>query len=106
MTTETSVSIPLAGAPRAKAAFLEPVGSQWLSVSGQIPRRFVVNYRAPASRLARRLPAPFSVDERDGHGFVSVCALVVERMGIDAAPSFLRFRNVEFLYRVGVRHPV
>jgi len=86
--------------------FLAPVGAQWLAVSGQIPRRFVVNYRTPASRLARLLPSPFSVDERDGFGFVSVCALVVRGMGIDVAPAFLRFDNVEFLYRIGVRHRI
>lgn len=101
---DTSITIPLSGATGAQPAFFEPVGSQWLAVSGRIPRRFVVNYRAPASRVARCLPAPFVVDEREGFAFVSVCALVVEQMGIDVAPSFLRFRNVEFLYRVGVSH--
>lgn len=102
---ETSIPIPavVGGAPA--AAPLDRVGSQWLAVSGFIPRRFVVNYRAPAALLARCLPAPLSIDERGGFGFVSVCALLIQRMGVDVAPSFLRFDNTEFLYRVGVRRP-
>lgn len=102
---DTSIPIPAIaeGAPAAARGLKERVGSQWLAVSGFIPRRFVVNYRAPAVLLGRRLPAPLSIDERAGFGFVSVCALVIQRMGVDAAPSFLRFDNTEFLYRVGVR---
>lgn len=76
---------------------------QWLPVSAHIRQRYLVTYRAPASRLRALLPAPLTVDAYDGYGFVSVCALDMTDMGIVGLPSWLRFENRELLYRVGVR---
>jgi hypothetical protein len=82
---------------------LERGGHQWLAVSGDIVERYLVSFRAPAAALAPLIPAPLAIDSLRGHGFVSVCALEVRRMGVAATPGFLRFHNLEFLYRVGVR---
>jgi uncharacterized protein DUF2071 len=76
--------------------------SQPWPVSGWIRDRFLVTFSAPARRLARLVPAPFEVDALAGQGFVSVCALEAERMGLWGAPFPLRFHNLEFLYRIGV----
>ena len=76
---------------------------QWLAVDGFVTDRFLVNYRAPAARLAPLVPAPFTLDTYGDHGFVSVCVLEVRGMGIVALPRALRFHNLEVLYRVGVR---
>jgi hypothetical protein len=62
-----------------------------------------VTFRAPAAAVARLVPAPLTVDSFRGQGFVSVCALELDDMGVVGTPSWLRFRNLEFLYRVGVR---
>lgn len=82
---------------------LPRAGRQWLAVEGYVVDRFLVTYRAPAARLAPRIPAPFTLDTHRGHGFISVCALEVRAMGIVGTPRWLRFHNVEVLYRVGVR---
>jgi hypothetical protein len=82
---------------------LTPAGRQWLDVSGTVVDRFLVTYRADAAALARLVPPPFELDVFAGHGFVSVCALEVEGMGLRRAPGFLRWRNRELLYRLGVR---
>ncbi|HEY6725446.1 MAG TPA: DUF2071 domain-containing protein [Polyangiaceae bacterium] len=76
---------------------------QWLAVDGFVTDRFLVNYRAPATELARLVPAPFTLDCYGGHGFLSVCVLEVRSMGIRALPRALRFHNLEVLYRLGVR---
>lgn len=83
---------------------LAPAGRQWLDVSARVVERYLITYRAPAQAVGRLVPAPLELDVFRGHGFVSVCALELEGMGIVGAPSWLRFRNLEFLYRVGVRH--
>ncbi|HMF43162.1 MAG TPA: DUF2071 domain-containing protein [Polyangia bacterium] len=92
-------------APAAGAASLplEPAGRQWLPVSAHVRERYLVTFRAPAAAVARLCPAPLVVDSFRGYGFVSVCALELEKMGIAGTPSWLRFSNLEFLYRVGVR---
>jgi len=82
---------------------LEPAGHQWLPVSAHVRERYLVTFRAPAAAVARLVPAPLVVDSFRGHGFVSVCALELAEMGIAGTPSWLRFSNLEFLYRVGVR---
>ena len=81
-----------------------PIRRQWLDVDGFITDRLLVTYRAPAERLRALVPAPFVVDELNGFGFVSVCALEMLGMGIARSPRWLRFDNLEFLYRVGVRY--
>ncbi|MFZ5889440.1 MAG: DUF2071 domain-containing protein [Myxococcota bacterium] len=78
-------------------------GHQWLPVTGYIPYRFLVSYRAPAASLQRLVPEGFTLDTHQGFGFVSVCALEVQSMGVVGAPSWLRFDNREFLYRLAVR---
>jgi hypothetical protein len=83
---------------------LEPAGWQWLPVSAHVRERYLVTFRAPAAAVARLVPAPLVVDSFRGHGFVSVCALELDGMGIAGTPSWMRFSNLEFLYRVGVRH--
>lgn len=80
-----------------------PAGFQFLPVSGFIPYRFLVTYRAPAAALAPLVPRGLTLDTHAGAGFLSVCALEVKSMGIAGAPGFLRFDNREFLYRLGVR---
>jgi hypothetical protein len=77
--------------------------TQFLPVSGTLTDRFLVTYRAKASRLAALVPAPFELDTHRGYGFLSVCAVEIARMGIVGTPGFLRFDNREFLYRLGVR---
>jgi len=92
--------------PRVDAAppiALAPAGWQWLPVSAHIRERYLVTFRAPAAAIARLVPAPLTVDSFGGHGFVSVCALDMDGMGLAGAPSWLRWDNVELLYRVGVR---
>jgi len=76
---------------RNAALEIERGGRQWLPVSAHITERYLVTYRAPAARLAALVPAPLVVDALDGHGFVSVCALEMDEMGIVGTPSFLRF---------------
>jgi hypothetical protein len=83
---------------------LEPAGWQWLPVSAHVRERYLVTFRAPAAAVARLVPAPLVVDSFRGYGFVSVCALELDGMGIAGTPSWMRFSNLEFLYRVGVRH--
>jgi len=93
-----------AGARRRDAALeIERGGRQWLPVSAHITERYLVTYRAPAARLGALVPAPLVIDALDGYGFVSVCALEMDDMGIVGTPAFLRFANRELLYRVGVR---
>lgn len=79
------------------------VGRQWLAVEGHVVDRFLVTFRAPARTLSRLIPDPFTLDVRGDHGFVSVCALEVRNMGISGTPRWLRFHNLEILYRIGVR---
>jgi len=76
---------------------------QWLPVTAHITQRYLVTYRAPADRLKALVPAPLVIDARDGQGFVSVCALDMDDMGVAGTPGVLRFANQELLYRVGVR---
>jgi len=78
-------------------------GTQFLAVSGTLTDRFLVTYRGEASRLRELVPAPFVLDEHRGYGFLSVCAVEIAGMGVEGTPSFLRFDNREFLYRLGVR---
>jgi len=98
----------IAGAPRRASSLHAPRhlargGHQWLPVSASIRARLLVTYRAPAAQISALLPAPLTVDARYGFGFLSVCALDMADMGIVGLPSWLRFQNREFLYRVGVR---
>jgi hypothetical protein len=83
---------------------LPPAGRQWLDVSARVVERYLITFRAPAAKLVRLVPAPFTLDVYRGHGFVSVCALELEEMGIAGTPGWMRFGNLEFLYRVGVRY--
>jgi Uncharacterized conserved protein (COG2071) len=83
---------------------LPPAGRQWLDVSARVVERYLITFRAPARKLVGLVPAPLSLDVFRGHGFVSVCALELEGMGIAGTPSWLRFGNLELLYRVGVRY--
>jgi len=97
-------ALPQVGSTRARARWRVAAGGhQWLPVSAHIRERYLVTYRAPAERLAALVPAPLTIDARDGQGFVSVCALDIEDMGIVGLPRWLRFENRELLYRVGVR---
>jgi hypothetical protein len=82
---------------------LDRAGWQWLPVSAHIRERYLVTFRAPADAVARLVPAPLTVDSFRGHGFVSVCALEMDGMGLAGTPSWLRWNNLELLYRVGVR---
>ena len=100
------------GAPRGNVALsgtpthphdLAPAGWQWLPVSAHIRERYLVTFRAPAQQVARLVPAPLELDTRAGHGFVSVCVLDMDAMGLAGTPRWLRWRNLELLYRVGVR---
>jgi hypothetical protein len=95
----------LSANPSKNADFgLTPAGRQWLDVSASVVERYLVTYRAPAGKLVKLVPAPLALDVWRGFGFVSVCALELEGMGIAGAPGWTRFRNLEFLYRIGVRH--
>ena len=80
-------------AAQASAASVAParVHRQWLDVDGFITDRLLVTYRAPAERLRALVPAPFVVDEHDGFGFLSVCALHIRDMGIVGSPRWPRF---------------
>jgi hypothetical protein len=78
-------------------------GTQFLPVSGTLTDRFLVTYRAEASRLASLVPAPFELDTYGGYGFVSVCAVEIAGMGLAGTPRVMRWDNREFLYRLGVR---
>jgi len=62
-----------------------------------------VTFRAPAEAVARLVPAPLAVDSFRGQAFVSVCVLDMARMGLAGTPAWLRWENLELLYRVGVR---
>lgn len=97
-------AIPRALRSHTSAFPLSPAGRQLLAVSGHIVERYLVTFRAPAVHLAPLVPAPLTLDALQGHGFLSVCALEVRGMGIHGTPSFLRFTNREFLYRIGVRY--
>jgi uncharacterized protein YqjF (DUF2071 family) len=99
VTTRPAPSVA-AGPPLA----LEPAGWQWLPVSAHIRERYLVTFHAPAAAIARLVPAPLTVDSLDGRGFVSVCALEMDDMGIAGTPRWLRFSNRELLYRVGVQY--
>lgn len=82
---------------------LERAGWQWLPVSAHIRERYLVTFRAPAEAVARLVPAPLTVDSFRGQAFVSVCVLDMANMGLAGTPSWLRWENLELLYRVGVR---
>jgi hypothetical protein len=82
---------------------LSPAGWQWLPVTAHIQERYLVTFRAPAAHVARLVPQPLEVDARAGFGFVSVCVLDMDAMGLRGTPRWLRWRNRELLYRVGVR---
>jgi hypothetical protein len=86
-----------------RAEALPRAGHQWLPVSGFIPYRFLVTYRVAAQALARLVPERLTLDTHAGFGFLSVCALEVRNMGLSHTPSWLRFQNREFLYRLAVR---
>ena len=94
---------PTAAAPSGAPIALQRAGWQWLPVSAHIRERYLVTFRAPAAAIARLVPAPLTVDSFRGQGVVSVCALDMDGMGLAGAPSWLRWDNVELLYRVGVR---
>jgi hypothetical protein len=98
-------ALPLRDGDRTHAGplALHPGGTQFLPVSGTLTDRFLVTYRADASRLAALVPAPFELDTHRGYGFLSVCAVEIAGMGIAGTPRFLRFENRELLYRLGVR---
>jgi uncharacterized protein YqjF (DUF2071 family) len=72
-------------------------------VEGFVTDRCVVTFRAPAEQLSALVPAPLTLDTQHGYGFLSVCALEVSSMGLAVTPAWLRFHNVELLYRIGVR---
>jgi hypothetical protein len=91
------------GSAHAPSFTLERAGWQWLPVSAHIRDRYLVTFRAPAEAVARLVPAPLTVDTFRGQGFVSVCALDMDDMGLAGTPSWLRWKNLELLYRVGVR---
>ena len=100
--------VPVAAPPApavtpAPSFALERAGWQWLPVSAHIRERYLVTFRAPADAIARLVPAPLTVDSFRGQGFVSVCALEMDDMGLAGTPSWLRWKNLELLYRVGVR---
>lgn len=97
-------TLALNDAPKPEEFHLPPAGRQWLPVSARVVERYLVTYRAPAAKLVKLVPSPLALDVFRGFGFVSVCALELEGMGIVGAPDLLRFDNREFLYRVGVRH--
>jgi hypothetical protein len=101
--TAPEARFPLALRPWEVSGGGDAGGTQFLPVSGTLTDRFLVTYRGPAARLARLVPSPFEIDEYRGYGFLSVCAVEIAGMGIAGTPSFLRFENREFLYRVGVR---
>ncbi len=88
---------------RATRLAIAPGRRQWLPVTAHIHQRYLVTYRGPAAQLAALIPAPLTIDAREGQGFVSVCALDMDEMGPVGTPGFLRFANRELLYRVGVR---
>jgi len=90
--------------PRNRDFELTRAGRQWWDVSARVVERYLITYRAPAAKLVKLVPAPLALDVYRGFGFVSVCALELAEMGLVGAPSWLRFDNLEFLYRVGVRH--
>jgi hypothetical protein len=92
-----------APAPQPAHLTLDRGGRQWLPVTAHIRERYLVTYRAPAENVARVVPAPLTVDQHGGCGFVSVCSLEIDDMGVAGTPSWLRFGNREMLYRVGVR---
>jgi hypothetical protein len=81
----------------------EPGGTQFLAVSGTLTDRLLITYRTDAARLRPLVPAPFELDTFAGYGFLSVCAVEIAGMGLAGTPSFARWQNREFLYRVGVR---
>jgi hypothetical protein len=97
-----AVRVPPGAAP-AQSVALERAGWQWLPVSAHVRERYLVTFRAPAEAIARLVPAPLTVDSFRGQGFVSVCALEMDDMGLAGTPSWLRWHNLELLYRVGVR---
>jgi hypothetical protein len=92
-----------ADVPTQPAFALERAGWQWLPVSAHIRERYLVTFRAPAEAVARLVPAPLAVDSFRGQAFVSVCVLDMARMGLAGTPAWLRWENLELLYRVGVR---
>jgi hypothetical protein len=89
--------------PRPEPFALEPGGTQFLAVSGTLTDRLLVTYRSDAARLRALVPAPFELDTYAGYGFLSVCAVEIAGMGLAGTPAWLRWKNREFLYRLGVR---
>jgi hypothetical protein len=82
----------------------ERTGTQFWPVSGSITDRLFITYRAPAVALRKLVPAPLELDERDGYGFVSVCAVEIVNMGLCWTPRWLRWDNRELLYRIAARY--
>lgn len=99
-----ALSVPLPAFQEAPIRYAwSRAGHQFLTVSGFIPYRFLVTYRAPAASLMPLVPRGLALDTRGGFGFISVCALEIRGMGITGTPRFLRFDNREFLYRLALR---
>jgi uncharacterized protein YqjF (DUF2071 family) len=104
---ETTLSsgpvLPAAPERAATRYVFQPGGTQVWPVSGTLTDRLLVTFRMAEASLAPLVPAPLELDTYRGYGFLSVCAVEIEGMGLVGTPSFLRWSNREFLYRLGVR---
>src|SRR5258708_8833688 len=78
---------------------LEKTGTQWLSVTGYVPVRFLATYRCEASRLRTLVPAPFTLDTIVGFRFVIACPLQDRELQLHMLPNALPLLHHHFLYQ-------
>lgn len=71
-------------------------------VKGVIERRLLVNFRVDPVVLQRHVPAPFVVQQVDGHGIAGVCLIRLAQVRPRFWPRWLGFRSENAAHRVAV----
>ncbi|MCC7063371.1 MAG: DUF2071 domain-containing protein [Planctomycetes bacterium] len=74
-------------------------------VKGVIERRVLVNYRVDPEVLQRHVPAPFTVQQVNGHGIAGVCLIRLAQVRPRLWPRALGLRSENAAHRVAVTWP-
>jgi hypothetical protein len=74
-------------------------------VKGVIERRVLANFRVDPEVLQRLVPAPFVVQQVDGHGIAGVCLIRLAQVRPPLWPRWLGFRSENAAHRVAVTWP-
>lgn len=74
-------------------------------VQGRIERRLLVNFRVDPAVLQRLVPAPFVVQQVDGHGIAGVCLIRLAALRPPGWPRWLGLRSENAAHRIAVTWP-